>query len=914
MSSHSHTGASARGPFTPANDRRVLELDDALRGVEAMSGAFPGLSNFRDPTRAVAAKLHTFDQPGRIFVGVVIHAIPYLNWYKVQAAEGNGSIACCALSAGSLTPVGPKSLSMPGPNDRVLVFKPRGLNIGYILNTIPTAISDGSVVVPDWIMQGSGCGLKREAGHKFPVTGLYKHGGTIDWSDQRPVDQTPIEQGWICPTGLAITIDDELVQVRVNEMCGLFATIYDSWLRLAGVQLLIESSVHEIDAGDDEGESRYFHGVATYPYEALGQYASGQQWTAEQDDKAVQYTSDKGKIDLPDGKEDLQPIYRYQEYGGYLGQGHVRLVMKPAKDSGAQQFKDQSTPDTGLFVESIGLDGAYTLLSAKSVHIGKRSTILAPKQIKPAADKGGDDGERGNYKFSSLEGGGEEHKIGDIEVTGESKSMLRVAAVLDFIAYDANWKYPHPFHYHKADYKAWNPSDFKELSKTQESINFGGDDFFVPDAEPKQLKIDHRYGQVDYFERESFLRFFDDGSVVLGSGCGVDLVMAGGRAKLSAPKGIELCPGSDIVMLAEQIVMRAKGSVDISSTDKDIRLKAEKNMQLLAGNGGKGGILLESKGTGNQQQFKNKYGEDVVSNGVIVRAAQSTASLLGKDVYIRTGGADLGEGDILLDASRGKRRVQLFGREFHTYTTKAVSFNYGPIETSSTINRTYYFGDKSAVFDVQLLLGGRLIGYNGGGGKPGIIVDGGVYGTKSFATAGVMADKKGMFLGKVPGNFAGTISSACNSAATAAGQIKTFGETRHKTTVVRKYYQPDQLGDDELIKTLQFSFRDPLSSTDQYKTSKFQLTESRWQQYTRFGLGTGGTQWTEKPVICQGRETYPWPGKQKWKDEATLLQLTELKMFDASAGRDRDRPGPYEEPQLSELQPTTPDGNYKLSR
>jgi hypothetical protein len=177
-----------------------------------------------------------------------------------------------------------------------------------------------------------------------------------------------------------------------------------------------------------------------------------------------------------------------------------------------------------------------------------------------------------------------------------------------------------------------------------------------------------------------------------------------------------------------------------------------------------------------------------------------------------------------------------------------------------------------------------------------------------------MADKKGMFLGKVPGGFAGTISSACNAAASVANQIKQIGEIRHKTTIVQKYYQTDQLGDDALIEILKFGFRDPLNSTDQYKTDKFKMPESRWQQYTRFGLGSGGVAWTEKPVLYQGRETYPWPGKQKWKEEPTLMQLSALKLYDGGAGRDKDRPGPYEEAKAGDLQPTTPDGQYKLSR
>lgn len=914
MSNQGHRGATPGGPFSRGTDRRTLELDDAMRGVEAVAGALPALGFFRDATRAAAAGLHTFNQPGRFLVGTVVLPLPYVNWYKVQAGDGSGWIAACAGSGGTLTPAGPKDLDMPGPNDQVLVFKPRGLNHGIIVCTLPAMVGDAAVVTPDWVSQGSGGGLKREEGYKFPVKNLYKQGGVIDWSDQRPQDQTPIERGWISPFGPAVTIDDEMVQVRASEMAGLWCCVLDSWTRLAGQQLLVESSVHELDAGDDEGEARHFTGVALYPHEALGQYASGQRWTQETDDQAVQYTSHKGKVDLPDGQEDLQPIYRWQEYAGYLGQGHVRLLMKPAMDGGVQQYRLPLQPDTGLFMESVAADGDYTLLSAKGVHIGKRCLIVAPRLQRPKEDKSGDDGERDAYKFSSLHGGGPDHKVGDVRLSGETKSVLRAAAVLDLVAYAANWKYTHPFHYHTGDYKTWNPSELQTLTRAQAPVAFGGDDFFVADPTPVQLRIDHRYGSVEYFERESFIRFFDDGSVMLGSGCGVDLVMAGGRLRVSAPKGIDACPGADFTVLADQIVLRAKGSVDVSSSEKDVRLKAERNMQLLAGNGGRGGVLVESKGRGTQQQFKNKFGEDVVSNGVLLRAAQSTAAVYGKDIYLRTGGADLGEGDILLDASRGKRRVQVFGREFHTYTTKAVTFNYGPIDKTSTVNRVYSFGDKTCVMDVKLLLGGKLIGYTGGGGRPGVIVDGGVYGTKAFATAGVMADKKGMFLGKVPGGFAGTISSAVNAAASAVEILRNVGMTRHATTVVDKYYQAQQLGDDDLIKDLKFGFRDPLDSVSQYKTARFQIPEARWQQFSRFGLGSGGSPWTEKPVVYQGRETYPWPGKKKWVEEPTLLELSELKMFDAGAGRDKDRPGPYEDPSVGDLQPQTPDGRYTLSR
>jgi len=912
MTDHTHRGALPGGPFVSFPDRRVTEIDAALRAVEAVAGR---LGPVRDPARAAASLLHRLDRPGHVFSGVVVHPLPHLNWYKVQTAEA-GTIACCSLVHGTLLPHGPKPLAMAGPNEAVLVFKPHGLHFGLIVGVLPTPPAGGLPSVPDWVSQGSGVGVKREPGYRFPLQALYQLGGVVDWSANRPLDQTPLDQGWVTPTGLALTIDDEMVQLRVHEMCGLFATLYDGWLRLAGCQLLTESLVHETEAGDDEGESRYFHGIAAYPHEALGQYAPGRRWTAEYDDHAVHYTGHKAKVDLPDGGEDLQPIYRYQEYGGYLGQGHVRLVMRPAADAGPRRHADADRPDVGLFLEAVGLDGSYTLLSAKSLHIGKRCQIVVPKQLRPPADKGGDDAERGGYRFSSLYGTGPEHRVGDVRADGGPvRSVLRAASVLDLLAYDAGWKYPHPFYYHRSDYRTWQPSELAALPRDVAPVPFGGDGFFVADPEPRRLRIDHRYGQVEYFERESFVRFFDDGSVMIGSGCGVDLLLAGGRLRLNAPKGVDVCPGTDFTVLADQIVLRARGSVDVSSSDRDVRIKAERNMQLLAGNGGQGGVLVESKGEGTVQDFADRYGEDVVSNGVTLRAARSAVAAYGGDVYLRTGGAGLADGDVVVDAAKGRRRVQLCGKEVNAYTTGSVNFVFGPAAGSAEVDRVYHFGEKTMVADVKLMLGGRLVGYHGGGGPAGVVVDGGVYATQAVATAGAVASRDGRAPGRVPSGFADTVRAACAAAQRSHEEARLAAAERYRHTVADAFYAAGRPGDDGLVAVAQFSFRDPPGSVTQYRSDGFLLPESRWQQYVRFGMGHGGVPWVERPVVYQGRPTYPWPGKQKWVDEANFLLLDEMTMFDPAAGRDRDRPGPYEtDPRTGGQRATPADGHFTLNR
>ena len=916
MSHDQHQGAVAPSPLVQHADPRVGEIDTALRSVESVIQAIaPGLTLFRDPNRAAQQNMQQLsEQDGQVLAGTIIHPIAGMGWYKVQLGNQHGFVPCCAVSSVGAAPLGAREVGAFAPNSQVLVYKPRGHKFGYIVGVIPPLVRDGRIVNPDWVVQGGQSGYKREALHKQVFKSMYKKGGVQDFSGQRPMDSTSLERGIISATGIALTIDDFLAQLRVNEMCGLFLSYFDSYTRLAGMQMDIESLVHHVQARDDEGEARLFIGYATYPWEALGLYAPGQKFTETNGDVEVQYTEPVAKEDLPKGERDLQPIYRYQEYAGYLGQGHLRMVCKPAKDDGKRRFSEQE-PDEGLFCESIALDGTYSVRSAKSVYIGKRVLIVVPKEIKYCEDKQGDYAEKNNYKFSGKFGGGPEHKMIDIKVTGQHKHIRRVAGIMDFIAHTANWKSLHPFHYHQGDYKTWQePQASKVFKGVMENLDFGvlASQPYMRDPTPKRLKIDHRYNQVEYFERESYLYMLDDGGVVLADGYGSSIVMTAGVMRIESPGDVQLCPGRHLLGMAGQVILRAKGSLDLSSSDKDVRIKAERNMQLLAGNAGQGGMLLETKSKSRTQMYEERIGERVRANGIVIKATGGFAGVYGKEIYLRTGGGKNPDGDILIDASQGKKDVIIKTNRFNLFSQKEVNFFYGPVGESSTVDKVYHFGRKNMIADVKLLLGGKLISYTGGGGKGGVIIDGGCYGVKSFATAGVMADKKGFFLGKVPDGFGGIIQSATQAAAQAADQLKQMGEKLHEAKVVQRYYQDMQPGDDKVISNMEFSYRDEPGNI-QYKTQTLKWAESRWQMFVRMGIGTGGTTWTEKPVQYQGQELYPWPGREKWKEDSSVfLRFQNHSMFDPGEMRDKNRPGPYEDAQLGDMDATTMEQGYKI--
>jgi hypothetical protein len=884
---YSHRGVRPTGPLAHPVDRRIVELDNALRAVEVSASTVPNVGFMRDSQRAAQMKADSLDAAGHFCRGVVVHALPHLNWYKVQVGAVGGWMPCCKLGGSGLVPPGPRNMELLPAYSHVLVYKPRGLNHGYIVGPLPPALADGALACPDWVLQAGGGGLKREEAHKFPVKGLFRQGGTINWSAGRPLDETAFQQGWVTPTGLALTVSDFMIQMRVNEMCGLWCNIFDGHTRLAGQQLVTESAVEGHHSYCDEGESRVTRGVAAYPWEALGQYSRDTPFTEEYAAAEVQYGLHRGAVDVGQSDDDIQPLYRYVEHNGYSGP--MRAVVLPARTSGLRHYGEREV-DEGLFRESIGLDGSYQLLSAKSLHIGKRVRVIVPREVMPPDDGRGDDARADNYRFSGLYGTAEPHAVRDLQFGGQEPQMRKAAAVHDVIANDLNWKALHAFHYHRGDYELPQEDAGGPFARGQEELDFGrlgvGYPFVLPPV-PRPLTVDHRYGSVSYFERESFLRFEDDGTVILAGGAGETITLAGGDVELSCPGKVKVLPGTDLLAFAGQMCFRSRGSVDIDSSDADVRVKAQQNFHCLAGNSGVGGILLESKAVGKQQLYRNRFGEDVVSSGIVLLAPDSIVATLAGEIYLRTGGHPrLGSGDITVDAGRGKQRVNIISRQLRCYMEEVASFDFGTLGDRANITGSYVFTATTAVFDAALLLGGQLTGY---GDQSGIVMRGNIEVTGSVSAAGTVSDSQGSYLGRVSEDYSseleGTVAETSDVYATVAQQAA----SRHKLEIVTDIYQDGLLQDDELLRTIGFSYRDPPRG-DQYVVSRLVWPESRWQQMARFGLATGGRPWDETPVLYQGAQTFPYPGRRKWLGEASFYQSPVPQFHNPATGFAADRP------------------------
>ncbi len=104
-----------------------------------------------------------------------------------------------------------------------------------------------------------------------------------------------------------------------------------------------------------------------------------------------------------------------------------------------------------------------------------------------------------------------------------------------------------------------------------------------------------------------------------------------------------------------------------------------------------------------------------------------------------------------------------------------------------------------------------------------------------------------------------------------------------------------------------FSFR----TQAQYKTKGFRVYEDRWQQDARLGGGAPAT-WTESPVAAGSTPTYPYPGKEAWKDDATYFEQ-DLTLYDTETGASQPRdPAVFGAPSFAAPVAFPPDGKYAV--
>jgi hypothetical protein len=870
---------------------QALSLDRYLRRVHTDDHTEP----HSDRQSTGHMKRLSMDKTVRIVYGKVVDAIAYCHWYKVQPEGAKTTIPCCMLSGTALTPFGVREHNQLQPNAGVYILLHPGSPYGVIMGVEPKHQFDGTKGLSDYISCCSAHSIQTEQVHSFPFT-LPMNGSIVDWSAGRPVDGTCAgEWGMFAESGVGEFVDSAMAFLKSDENTGFWAFYRDQLARVSGHNIQIRSAGWEVEALDDQGEFNHIEGFTPYPWEQLGAFEFGTD-THKENSVSAQQISEPYYSKWEPLENDQQPFHRTRHYHGYAGQGGKRVVVAPPVGASGVNTYSKRDRHIGLFDESVAQTGLWTVRTAKGVRIIKKSLIPVAKAIARPESKTGDD--HTDYMAASKQGSGDPHRVtGDIETSGEDPGMQRAAGALDGDAYATNWEAYVGFHYHKNDYYLPEEAEMlNDVGSNQARIDFSSlsSRNSLNPPQPSQVKIDHRYNQVKIYPTYSYFEMLDDGGVILGDGYGSEIRMVGGNIYITCPGDLFLQPGRRLVgMSGTDTMFRARKNFEASTTEKDVRIHSGRNMEL----GAEGGVLVESKSveTG-WSGWQDKVGEDVMQNGIHLKAANSSVCAWSDLLYLRTGVEGPGVG-MYFDAGQGQGAVAVNCDSLQTWARTAIADYLG---SGSEVTAAYIWSASGAVIGGNLCQDGSLI-------STGSILADQWIESASAHFASALSDQFNGLVGLLkdrPLEEAKTAVAECKSS---HGTAKTQGGDNYIQTWDEGYYASEMCGDPATIDAISASFRD----SSQYRSDDFRLFESRWQQLARL-WGTSVSNWSEIPITKAGQETYPFPGKEKLVDDEAF-RTQDLTMYDLEQGVAQGRDGGgYEQPRYGEPTPAVLNESYTV--
>jgi hypothetical protein len=910
----------------PSAEIRQLANETKNASQTATNAFAANLTPVADPQARLVGYATSFFNGGQFRSGRIVDGVAPANAYIVDFGDGKTPSVALPLSTTSANVLGATAINTYAPDTQVLVFIPSALAHPMIIGAIPDAANIGKECVSDVISLASR--WNSDEGHKR-YTQMLDNGKIACWSGWKPFDGTHAsEWGATTTTGLRVTLDDFLVQMAVNEFCGVFGFYHDQLLRISGYNFQHWTAGHERDAYMDHAEYNDTQGYSPYPWEAVGMLKPNNEVIKEYTpDDYIPASGSPYYSNWENIYENLQPFHRTQKFYGYYGQGNRTVVCAPsdkptwwaykfdglgkpnkpyetqitnnwtekvksgksdAKGAAPDEPDQPENAPIGLAEDNTALDGRRFIASAKGITLAKRMLLPVPVRLRRPENGKGDTEE--NYKAAGKHGGGKEHTItGDVETTAtDCPHIQRAAGILDLHAYLFNYVGLHPFHWHAKDYKTWEQSELQHAQYNMKVPQYSHlkSNMYLPqpDATKNPLNLDHRYRNQKFYETESFISLLEDGAVVIGDGYGAEIRMCAGSITISAPGDVWLKPGKNAqVWAGRDCIVRANGSVDLSTTEKSVRIKAEKNVMILAGNdsatSGSGGVLIESRGKTIEYDFE-KAGDAVDFSGVVLRAPESNVVGMAHHIYMRSGGggSKIKPGNITLDAGKGDQELVTKANKIFNYVGKngEISNFFGIATADSFSPQVAHYFSKDTVLLSGFLYASKQI-FSGAG----LIADGPIFGNGAL-----VADTDVSFpctgdcekeMKKAKEKLNDYIYTALPNAA------RDF----HDVYLANLWYGEKRAGNNKTLNTAEFSFR---TQTEYRIDEDFKLFEDRWQQYARIADREVDT-WTEKPVVTGGGlDTWPFPGKAKLIDEPVFYaQDFNFVEFDGDGFRDKDR-------------------------
>ena len=803
----------------------------------------------------------------RLVICYVVDYFPHTGTYLVSTPMGN-IIPVIDASKFSLTPSGARPIGGYTIKSPVLVAFTDSQN-GYIIGAVSQQSGSAKGLLPDSLCSCGRSGFHEESCMFSPYADPVNSLGC--YSSGRPQDAFGSDHGFINELGVAVFIGKLIAALKASDAAKIEAFFGDDLLRLTGYNYELHTSCSEQRSFDDEGEFHDIYRSTPFPWEAMGM---GTNSSAVREVSNALLKSGREEAPKEPKEKDQMMIPRHFRARGYMGDVEREFVMIPPEGLAPETYTNKSVY-TGVLDISKNINGAYGVRSAKEITFEKYNAITIPKELIQPDDPLGDRAD--NYASAGQGGGGEKPDLKEFVWGSETSAGIKAAQISDYHAYLFDKYSMEQFRLHNKD---WHLPEETDITKTSSTSIYDkplriGHTFLAEMPTATDVKVDDRPGHsVKYYSSRSLIKQLDDGSIVIQDGYGSQIMMSGGSIFFSCVGDIWMQPGRNFITWApHDAVTRAGNSVDISAAKKDVRIKAENNLHVVAGNSGSGAILLESRGEGQTtaDSFKDNIGEAVVSNGILLKSAKAPIQVMGQAGITVTAGQD--EASLITIDAGNKGQLLMRGQIIDTHATQAIVSLAKDPETDTEQASTMIITPNGTGLSSRVQVLGDVVVLpptdpNNGSGS---------------VTAAGNVQSGGSNVGDID-DLKTQLEEAAQLAepnfATVADQI----DAMETTLIDDESVSPCN---DKYQAELGFSFRD---TEDDLKLGEdFVLHEACWQRMLRV-LGQNTTTWDEPPVKAHNNtvDTYPHPGKKGWKEQEAYATVDSVNVQD-DTGRAKER-------------------------
>ncbi len=583
---------------------------------------------------------------------VVKYAHPSRDYYEVAPIDGHTGSYSMKIGTKTTCPWDVKTYKTIPPGTYVLVLKDQDLSkMSYFVSFVDRNNIDKATTHP--IISPVLCSGELVDSYYTTWTKNDIPGLPSDIQRNTPLDLTCLgDTGLSSSTHGLIHVDPFMITAKLNEMCGLWLFLINQLTRLSGQNLEIDSQVSNESLYNAEGIPIYYKGITNSINHVLGSLVTAKKYKENHNSKA--YSLDLNTAESTDIKDTTKLLgviepkelniidwYDFEDmllpYSGGLSSSMIHAVIEKNKQF---LYTEQNQPFQTLNNITKHSDGVISISSTTGIKLYKTPFIPNIKLNKYALNTPNKD------CFDTI-----------VENYNTKETFKSQSNGLDYILNKDNG-----FNFYILNKKQKNIENDNNTTKTKvytttsdeqiknnttsvyrnpdtniESVKESTSNYtndltrlkehtILPFPPFHYIPTETKDTNTKVFNSTSGISFEEDGSVVLSDGYGASITMSGGNIYLDAPGDIMIRSGrTGCVMSGHDTIIKSYNSTDITSSTKDVRIKAEHNLEMLSGNDGNGRTLIENKATSSPKlsEIQNKTGEDVDGKGICLKCEDS---------------------------------------------------------------------------------------------------------------------------------------------------------------------------------------------------------------------------------------------------------------------------------------------------